>query len=84
MHTSGIPNISLLFNEVVDKDFFWISNRCSKAKLDWTTWLHIPSTIITQLIFLASYYFNIINRSKKQSYIIRTKGVKNRYGVTNP
>ncbi|KAL7607552.1 hypothetical protein Lser_V15G19875 [Lactuca serriola] len=40
-----IPKKALFFDDVVHKAFFWISNRCKKAKLGWSTWLHNPSFI---------------------------------------
>ncbi|KAL7618666.1 uncharacterized protein LOC111916698 [Lactuca sativa] len=37
-----IPRKSDLFDAIVERTFFWISNRSSKSRIGWTSWLHNP------------------------------------------
>lgn len=36
------PRKSILFDDIIDRSFFWITNRISKTKIGWTPWLHNP------------------------------------------
>ncbi|XP_023728374.1 uncharacterized protein LOC111876074 [Lactuca sativa] len=38
------PKKSLIFDDVVHKSYVWISSRCSKANISWSSWLHSPFT----------------------------------------
>ncbi|XP_023739863.1 uncharacterized protein LOC111887963 [Lactuca sativa] len=39
---ANTPKKSLIFDDVVHKSYVWISSRCSKAKISWSSWLHNP------------------------------------------
>lgn len=38
-----IPRKFILFDDIIDRLYFWISNRCNKAKLSRTSSLHNPA-----------------------------------------
>ena len=44
-----VPRKSFIFDDVVEKCYFWISNRCTKAKIGWFSWLHNPSIACNML-----------------------------------
>ncbi|KAL7587905.1 hypothetical protein Lser_V15G40076 [Lactuca serriola] len=35
-----LPMKSIIFDEMVKNSYFWVVNRCSKANIGWTNWLH--------------------------------------------
>ena len=39
-----LPRKSNIFDDIVHKTFFSISNRCRKAKFGWSSWLHNPTS----------------------------------------
>lgn len=47
IYGSTTPKKSFLFDDVVYWAFLWISSRCCKAKLCWSSWLHNPISATT-------------------------------------